>query len=89
MSDLSDFLAFKKMITPVIIRALFWVGVVIMFFLGLKVMIWQNFFGGLFIMFLGPVMVRIWSELMLLFFAMNDTLTEIKNLARKNGPGTP
>ncbi len=90
---MEDFLKFKKMITPAIIQILFWVGVAVSVISGLVAM--GSSFGrygggaatfimGLLILVLGPVAVRIYCELLILFFRMNETLTEIKNgLAKK------
>jgi preprotein translocase subunit SecY len=81
------------MITPVIIQILFWVGVGAAVIGALVVMAMSfgsygggaaQFLGGLVMLVLGPVMVRIYCELLILFFRMNETLTEIKDgLAKK------
>lgn len=88
-----DFIKFRKMITPAIIQVLFWVGAVVSVLAGLVTMATSfgrygrgavTFLGGLFMIILGPVVVRIYCELLILFFRMNETLTEIKNgLAKK------
>ena len=89
---MEDFLKFRKMITPVIIQVLFWVGVAIAVIgaLGMMVVgVTSNGQGimvlvGLVMLVVGPVVVRIYCELLILFFRMNETLTEIKNgLAKK------
>lgn len=89
---MEDFLKFRKMITPVIIQILFWVGVGVAVIAGL-VQIGTAFsrYGsavsvltGLLTIVLGPVLVRIYCELLILFFRMNETLTEIRDgLAKK------
>ena len=84
---MEDFLKFRKMITPAIIQILFWIGVVLCIIGGLYVMVASvfgsgnimTFFGGLLFLVIGPVGVRIYCELLILFFRMNETLTEIKN----------
>ena len=88
-----DFIKFRTMITPAIIQVLFWVGAVMSVLAGLVTMATSfgrygggavTFLGGLFMIVLGPVVVRIYCELLILFFRMNETLTEIKNgLAKK------
>ena len=82
-----DFLTFKLMVTPVIIQIIFWIGVglcllsglgaIIMGFAGGGVML---VIGGLVYMVVGPILVRIYCELLILFFRMNQTLTDIRNL---------
>ena len=89
---MEDFLKFRKMFTPVIIQILFWIGVGVSVIAGL-VQIGTAFsrYGsavsvltGLLTIVLGPVVVRIYCELLILFFRMNKTLTEIRDgLAKK------
>ena len=85
---MEDFLKFRKMITPVIIQVLFWVGVAGTVIAALVVMAMSfgssgggaaQFLGGLIMLVLGPVVVRIYCELLILFFRMNETLTDIKH----------
>jgi hypothetical protein len=90
---MEDFLKFRKMITPVIIQVLFWVGVAGSVISALVIMAMSfsssgggaaQFLGGLVMLVVGPVVVRIYCELLILFFRMNETLTDIKNgLAKK------
>jgi hypothetical protein len=90
---MEDFLQFRKMITPIIIQILFWVGVAVAVIGALVVMAMSfsssgggaiQFLGGLVMLVVGPVIVRVYCELLILFFRMNETLTEIKNgLAKK------
>ena len=92
-TELKDFLSFRKMITPIIIQVLFWVGAAGMVIASLVTMVSSlsrygsgigGFFGGLLMLVIGPVMVRVYCELLILLFRMNETLTEIKNsLAKK------
>lgn len=89
---MDDFLKFRKMITPAIIQVLFWVEVAIVVIVALVMMALSfgpygggisTFLAGLLTLVLGPVAVRIYCELLILFFRMNETLTEIKdNLAK-------
>lgn len=85
-NQLSDFLSFRRMVTPLIIQVLFWLGAgvcalggLITFVAGVS----NNEAGGallgLLILIVGPFAVRIWCELCILFFRMNETLTEIRN----------
>lgn len=85
---MDDFLKFRKMITPVIIQVLFWIGVAGSVIGALVVMAMSfgrygggagQFLGGLLMLVLGPVVVRIYCELLILLFRINETLTEIKN----------
>jgi len=86
---MEDFLNFRKMITPFIIRILFWVGVAGCVIVGLAMM-WNSLRGygsepalflvGLLVLVCGPVLVRVYTEILILFFRINETLTEIRHL---------
>jgi len=90
---MEDFIKFRKMITPVIIQILFWVGVAGSILGGLVTMFMSFnaynggamvFVGGLAMIIFGPIAVRIYCELLILLFRMNETLTDIKtSLAKK------
>jgi Domain of unknown function (DUF4282) len=86
---MNDFLAFRRMITPIIIQIIFWIFA-IGFFIGGIVTIATSDDGGaaqivsgIFLIILGPLFVRIACEMVILFFRMNETLTEIKNNTKK------
>jgi hypothetical protein len=73
------------MITPVIIQVVFWILVAIVVISGLF-SLGDNFLYGLLMIILGPIVVRIYAEILIVLFKMNDwlaeinqTLTEIKN----------
>lgn len=86
-SQVQDFLAFRKMITPIIIQIIFWVGVVLCVIFGLMMIVFGAgaYYGGamvlagLITLFLGPVFIRIACESVILFFRMVETLEEIRN----------
>ena len=84
------FWTFRTMITPVIIQILFWLGVIACVIIGCIVI--KNAYNdyrerwdeaqlmvGLAYILIGPLAVRIYCELLILLFRMNETLTEIKN----------
>ena len=95
---LRDFMSFRRMITPLIIQILFWIGIVIsvgagtvVFFGGIIGGISDQsigaalggLFGGPIIMLLGILLTRIYAELLILAFRINETLTDIKNLLER------
>ncbi len=84
---MDDYLTFRKMITPIIIQVVFWIGAVLIALYAL----WEIFSGatanygggslvltGLVTLILGPLFWRIFCELMIVIFRINDTLIEIK-----------
>ena len=71
---------FKKMLTPVIIQILFWLGSILSVLVGLGLLIFgleDEKLLGLILILLGPIVVRIYCELLIVVFTINDTLTEI------------
>jgi hypothetical protein len=77
------------MITPIIIQIVFWIGATLFFIGGIATIAISydrgagEIVGGIIFMILGPLWVRIWCEVIILFFRMNETLTEIKNNTKK------
>jgi hypothetical protein len=74
------------MITPIIIQILFWLGVIIAVIFGIVSIVYgvirsdvTTLLYGLLVLILGPVAVRIYCEILILFFRINETLTEISN----------
>jgi endogenous inhibitor of DNA gyrase (YacG/DUF329 family) len=90
-SQWRDFADFRTMITPRLIIGIFWVGSILLFLGGLisiSVAIFANnkadpeqILGGLMIMFLGPLVLRLNCEFIIVIFRINETLTEIKRTA--------
>jgi hypothetical protein len=90
---MDEFLKFRKMLTPLIIQIIFWIGVALCVIFGLIMIVagaGSQFGGGaqvlmgLLTIILGPVIVRIYCELLIVIFRINDTLTDIKRQLDKN-----
>jgi hypothetical protein len=64
------------MITPVVIQVIFWIGVVVVAFQAFSNMRY-DFFSGLLLLILGPIIVRVYTEILIVLFKMNDWLGEI------------
>jgi hypothetical protein len=46
----------------------------------------DQFFGGLMILVLGPLLIRVSCELLIVIFKMNESLSEISNKLDQRGP---
>ena len=87
---MEDFLKFKKMVTPVIIQILFWIGLITCIILGIvsiAVGVTSHAGGttvlkGIGWLVLGPIGVRIYCEILIVIFSINNTLTDLKNLLK-------
>ena len=99
---LKNFLSFERMITPVIIKILFWIGLIgslvggiVVFFSSviggfadgrpgpILVGLLGGLIGGALVIFLGALATRIYAELLILAFRINETLTDIKDLLQE------
>lgn len=76
---LKDFFSFRRMIAPVIIQVLFWLGILACLITVIVDIKDGHFLNALLVFILGPLIVRIGCELLILFFRINETLTDIKN----------
>ena len=83
-TNVRDYLSFKRMITPKLVTVFFWVGTIISVVIGLGLFIIslaninsQGIILGFLTMLLGPLIIRIYCELMVVFFRINETLTDI------------
>ncbi len=79
---------FEKMITPIIIKILYVLGMVIVVLVGLAGIInglntryggAEQILMGVLIIIFGPLLIRVYAEIVLLAFRINQTLTEIRN----------
>jgi len=83
-----DYLSFRRMITPVLIHLLFWIGFGGSIIYG-SVLLIDGFNGidglngsdkalqGFLVIIGGPLITRVVCEILILFFRINETLTEI------------
>jgi len=82
---MNDYLTFDKFITPVIIQILFWLGLATVVILGLLAIVNGGAVQGLFLILLGPIIWRVYMELLLVMFKIREELY----LIRKQGEGRP
>ena len=83
----NGFWSFRKMITPILIQIVFWIGVIICIGFGSIQIVdaldsYRNreirIITGIAWIILGPLVLRIYCEILILFFRMNETLSEIE-----------
>ena len=75
---MKEFLSYKTMITPGIVKVLSYIGMVIALVMGL-IGIAVEPLTGIGTAILGPVAVRIYAELMLVIFEINDNLKKLND----------
>ena len=71
------------MITPVILKALFWIVVLVIVVGAIVTMVGGQFWYGLLSLILGPFVLRIFFELILVTFQINDSLADIRKNTQK------
>lgn len=81
-----DFLTFRRMISPVIIQVIFWVGLVVVLAVGVGLIVEGSqgshdefLWGGIAVCLVGPLVWRIYCEVTILFFRMHETLIDIRH----------
>jgi hypothetical protein len=86
--NIQDCCGFKKMFTPIVIQILFWIGVVLTTVIGLISIIGGlashyggggAVLGGLIMLLVGPIIVRVQCELIIVIFRILDVLTDIRD----------
>jgi|TARA_B100000287_G_scaffold200375_1_gene189218 hypothetical protein len=73
------FLNYEYMITPGVLKILSYIGMVLVFLGGLFTAFTAEFFTGIGTAVLGPIVVRIYAELMLVIFEMHKELKKISS----------
>ncbi len=76
---IADFLSFRRMLAPWLIISIFWLGTAICVSCGIYDFFKVGILKGLAILLFGPLIIRLICESLIVFFRINETLTEIKN----------
>lgn len=74
-----EFLLFRRMLIPIIVQLLFWLGTAVCIGVGVFGLLHQAAVTGIGLMIFGPLFIRLGCEYIIVLFRMNDTLTEIRN----------
>lgn len=83
-----DFISFRRMVTPVIIQIFFWIGVFGSVIAGLTLIFGggtadmsqaEAVGAGLLTLVFGPLAARLYAELLIVVFRINETLTDISD----------
>jgi uncharacterized membrane protein len=80
-----DLFFFDKMITPTIITFIYWLALLSAVIAGLGTMFshmggsgFLSFLAGILVIVLGAIGARIWCELLIVLFKMNEALQDIR-----------
>ncbi len=85
---MGDFLAFRKMITPVVVQILFWLGVLGCVVTGVAILSGSSSLAaaspvspqilGVLVLVVGPLLIRFYCELLIVLFRIFDSLRAIE-----------
>jgi hypothetical protein len=79
---MGDFLRFETMITPILIQIIFWIAVVVAVIIGVIIISDRSgpsILGGISLIVFGPILARIYAEIMIVLFKINDHLRQIQH----------
>lgn len=71
------------MLTPLLIQFLFWFLLVLTLVVGVIDLFHRDYWHGFELIVFGPILIRIFCEVLILFFSINETLTDIKNTVQE------
>ena len=87
---MGDFFRFETMITPILIQIIFWVAVAVAVIIGIIMIADRNghsILGGILVIILGPILARIYAEILIVLFKINDHLRQIQHNTGQSLPG--
>ena len=79
---MSEFLRFEVMITPILIQILFWIVVLASVIIGILMIVSREgpgLAGGIPVIIFGPILARIYAEILIVLFKINDHLRQIQH----------
>ena len=88
---MGDILAFRRTITPIIIKIVFWIGLIVILVLGIVAIvdgvsndsdIGEMIAAGVLILVFGPIIWRVLCEILLLTFRIIENLADIRNIIK-------
>ena len=78
---MNEYLTFRKMITPVIIQVIFWIGIACIVVGALMTMA-SSVVTGLLILLFGPIALRVYCEILIVLFKIH---ANVETIARSKG----
>jgi hypothetical protein len=87
---MGDFLRFETMVTPILIQIIFWIAAAIAVIIGVVMIADQNIpsiLGGISVIIFGPILARIYAEILIVLFKINDHLRQIQHNTGQSLPG--
>lgn len=87
---MNEYLTFRRMITPIFIQVIFWIALVAVLIAAVVQLARGAALTGFLTLVLGPIGVRIYAELLIILFRMNDSLVAVRDAVQGPRPaGAP
>ncbi len=81
---MNDFFAFRRMLTPWILRISYIVGIILTTIVGIYDIVSQHeILLGIMVIILSPIFLRVALEFIMVYFILNETLTDIRSLLKE------
>ena len=75
---MKDLLLFRRMMTPLIVQILFWVLALMTVVSAVVSIVHKDFLIGLATLILGPLIIRIGCEVVIVLFRIHDSLADMR-----------
>lgn len=75
---MSEYLTFRRMITPVFIQVIFWIAVAAIVIAGIVQISNGHAGAGILLISLGPLGARIYAEILIVIFRINDNVAGMR-----------
>jgi len=79
---LEVFLNFDRLITPTIIKILYWLGIAGAVIAGMFAIAFGDGLQGLLMILIGPIVVRVYCELLIILFRIHENLVGVRELLK-------
>ncbi len=76
---MGEYLAFRRMITPVFIQVIFWLAVLAIVIAAIAQFANGSAIGGILTLIFGPLFVRVYAEILIVIFRINDNVAVIRH----------
>jgi hypothetical protein len=80
MQSFLSFLSFRWMLTPRLIKIFFWLGIIVCIATAVRDMLGpEGIAWGVSVLLIGPILLRVFCEGLLVVFQINENLQEIRH----------
>ena len=80
-----EFISFDRMVTPVLIKIIYWLATIVVVILGLACFAMEDYGPvlGVLVLIFGPIAVRVYAEMSIVLFKISESLVSIRDNQNK------